>query len=103
MYFYHHILHDWPDDHCLKILGQVKKAMKPGYSKLLLHEMIVPDHGASLFHAQLDMAMMSLNGGMERTREQWHILLQRAGLEVVKIWEPVEEGADGIVEVIKKA
>lgn len=103
MYFYHHILHDWSDSYCLEILRHVTKAMKPGYSMLLLHEMIVPEQGASQFHAQLDMTMMVFNGGMERTANQWQLLLEKAGLEVVKIWEPVEEGADGIVEIVKKA
>jgi len=74
--------------------------MKPGYSKLLLHEMIVPEQGASQFHAQLDMTMMAFNGGMERSKQQWKVLVEKAGFELLKIWDPVEEGADGIVEAI---
>jgi hypothetical protein len=76
--------------------------MKPGYSKLLLHEMIVSDQGAPLFYAQLDMTMMAFNAGMERTAEQWKILIEQAGLVVVKIYDAADEGADGIVEVMKK-
>ncbi|KAI0015523.1 putative O-methyltransferase [Xylariomycetidae sp. FL0641] len=99
-YFYHHILHDWSDYKCLQILEQVTAAMKPGYSKLLLHEMIVPEQGASRFHAMLDMTMMSFNAGMERTEKQWKALLERAGLVVVKTWPPVQPDADGIVEAM---
>lgn len=99
-YFYHHILHDWSDEKCLEILEQVKKAMKPGYSKLLIHEMIIPEEGASTFHSMLDLTMMMFNSGMERTERQWRELLDKAGLEVVKFWPPLQEDADGIVEAV---
>ncbi|GAB1312628.1 hypothetical protein MFIFM68171_02838 [Madurella fahalii] len=99
-YFFHHILHDWSDDICLRILEQVRAAMKPGYSKLLLHEMVIPEKGASTFHAMLDITMMCFNAGMERTEREWRTLLEKAGLEVVKVWLPTQEDADGIVEAI---
>ncbi|KAI0161875.1 putative O-methyltransferase [Hypoxylon sp. FL1284] len=102
VYFYHHILHDWSDPMCLEILAQVTKAMKPGYSKLLLHEMIIPEQGASTFHAMLDMTMMMFNAGMERTESQWKELLGKAGLEVIKVWPSLQQDADGIVEAILK-
>ncbi|OTA56458.1 S-adenosyl-L-methionine-dependent methyltransferase [Hypoxylon sp. EC38] len=99
-YFFHHILHDWSDRKCLEILKHVKKAMRPGYSKLLIHEMIIPEQGASTFHAMLDITMMAFNAGMERTERQWKELLEEAGLAVVKVWLPPQDDADGIVEVI---
>ncbi len=77
--------------------------MTPGYSKVLLHEMIVPELGASTFHAMLDMTMMAFNAGMERTERQWRELLDKAGFEVVKVWAPMQEDADGIVEAMVKA
>ncbi|KAI1307476.1 putative O-methyltransferase [Xylaria venustula] len=99
-YFYHHILHDWSDYKCLEILAGLKTAMKPGYSKLLLHEMIIPEVGASKFHAMLDMTMMAFNSGMERTKRQWEELLNKAGLKVVRFWDPPQDDADGIVEAM---
>ncbi|KAI5921763.1 sterigmatocystin 8-O-methyltransferase [Camillea tinctor] len=99
-YFYHHVLHDWSDFKCLTILEQVKKAMRPGYSKLLLHEMIVPERGASTFHAMFDLSMMAFNAGMERTERQWEALLDEAGFRVVKFWLPMQNDADGIIEVM---
>ncbi len=75
--------------------------MIPGYSKLLLHELILPDQGASSFQAMLDLTMMAFNGGMERSGKQWRLLLETAGFEVVKLWIP-DEDADGIVEAIVK-
>ncbi|KAI0430917.1 sterigmatocystin 8-O-methyltransferase [Xylaria sp. FL1042] len=101
-YFYHHILHDWSDYKCEEILQSVRNAMKPGYSKLYIHEMIVPDAQASAYVAMLDMTMMCFNAGMERTARQWKELLARVGLEVVKVWTPPEDGAGGIVEAMVK-
>ncbi|TQV91602.1 sterigmatocystin 8-O-methyltransferase [Cordyceps javanica] len=102
-YFYHHILHDWSDEKCLEILDAVKGSMTAGYSKILLHEMIVPEEGASTFHAMLDMTMMAFNAGMERTEKQWRELLDKAGFEVVKVWAPLQADADGIVEAMLRA
>ncbi|KAH0594139.1 hypothetical protein MHUMG1_07978 [Metarhizium humberi] len=100
-YLYHHILHDWSDERCLEILGKLRGAMLPGYSKLLIHDMVIPERGASTFHAMRDMAMMAFNGGMERTEAQWRKLLGSAGFEVVRVWLPAQEDADGIVEAMQ--
>ncbi|KAI1764980.1 putative O-methyltransferase [Hypoxylon sp. FL1150] len=101
-YFYHHIFHDWSDVKCTEILTHVRAAMKPGYSRLLIHDMIIPEQGASTFHAMLDMAMMAFNSGMERTERQWRELLESVGFEVLKAWLPLEEDADGIIEAVLK-
>lgn len=76
--------------------------MKPGYSKLLLHEMIIPETGASPLYAMLDMTMMCFNAGMERTERQWRALLETAGFEVVKVWPSPEVDGNGMVEAIVK-
>jgi hypothetical protein len=102
VYFYHQILHDWPDNKCLEMLECVKQAMTPGYSRLLIHEVIVPKMHASSYIAALDMTTMCLNGGMERTERQWRALVQQAGLEVVEVWYPPEDDANGIVEVMAR-
>ncbi|EXU99898.1 O-methyltransferase [Metarhizium robertsii] len=85
------------------ILGKLRGAMLPGYSKLLIHDMVIPERGASTFHAMRDMAMMAFNGGMERTEAQWRKLLGSAGFEVVRVWLPAQEDADGIVEAMVNA
>lgn len=75
--------------------------MKPGYSKLLINEMVVPLKGASLFTVQSDFNMMASLGGMERTEEQWRELLGEAGLEVERIWTGRED-VESIIEVVLK-
>ena len=101
MYFLHHILHSWPDEKCVQILTHLKNAMEPGYSKILINELILSDQGASTFESRSDMLMMSLTWGMERSRRQWETLLDKAGLEVVRFMAP-ESDIDGIIEVIRR-
>ena len=93
----HHILHDWSDKYCLMILKQLREAMKPGYSRLLIHDLILPDTGALEYQTRFDMTMMTFNSGMERSRSQWTKLMEDAGFKVLGLWEHFD--ADGIVEV----
>jgi hypothetical protein len=59
--------------------------MRPGHSRILLSESVLPDVGVPVLDALLDIHMM-LSGGMERSRKQWTTLLAPMGLEIVKIW-----------------
>ena len=101
MYFIHHVLLNWPDKECLDILANVRSAMTSSYSKLLIYDLVLPDHHASTMQCVHDLAMMTINGGKTRSRSQWTELLKKAGLEVVKIWID-DEDADGIIEVERK-
>lgn len=71
--------------------------MKPNYSKLLISEFVLPDTDTALFPATLDIQMMGLHAGMERSEKHWKALLDSAGLEVVKIWQEVR-GGEGVIE-----
>lgn len=54
-YFFHHIIHDWNDDDCVKILTNIAAVMKKGYSKLLLYEIVLPAVGALAEDCFLDV------------------------------------------------
>ena len=97
-YYLHHILHDWPDERCVEIVGQIREAMKPGYSHLLINEHVIPAVGVSWEVTYLDMYMMVVFGATERTEEEWRALLEdKCGLRVMKVWNP-ESGVEGIIE-----
>jgi len=97
-YYLHHILHDWPDERCVEIVSQIKDAMKPGYSRLLINEHVIPAIGASWEATYLDLYMGVLFGARERTEEDWRALLQdKCGLSIVKVWNP-GNGVEGIIE-----
>ncbi|KAL8832258.1 MAG: hypothetical protein Q9170_004946 [Blastenia crenularia] len=100
-YHFRAIFHDWPDSSCQQILTHTAAAMKPDYSKLLISEFVLTDTDTALFPATLDIQMMGLHAGMERSEKQWRGLLDSAGLEVVKIWQEVK-GGEGVIEATLK-
>ncbi|KAL8713131.1 MAG: hypothetical protein Q9220_002652 [cf. Caloplaca sp. 1 TL-2023] len=97
-YFFHFILHDWTDDDCLQILRNTAAAMVPGYSKILLNEYVLRDQGCCMSHAMMDLNMLAITAGLERTEKQWRRLIQQSGLEIEKIWLPEGDG-EAIIEV----
>ncbi|KAL4920630.1 S-adenosyl-L-methionine-dependent methyltransferase [Aspergillus aurantiobrunneus] len=95
-YYMHSVLHDWPDDLCRKILANLVAAMKPGYSKLLVNENVIPDTGAYWETTSLDVIMMQI-GSAERTERQWRALLESTGLRIVSIWT-AQRGVESLIE-----
>jgi hypothetical protein len=82
------ILHDWDDQSAQRILETIRAVA--GERLVLLEAMIEPGnapHGAKW----LDLLMLAIAGGRERTAEQWQALLGRAG------WRPTRVG-EGIIE-----
>lgn len=97
VYFFHFIMHDWSDAVCIDILTPTAAAMKPGYSKLLLNEFILPNQACPLFPAGFDLQMMVMHAAQERNESQWKELLGKVGLKVIQFWIP-PGGGEGIIE-----
>ncbi|KAH6640167.1 S-adenosyl-L-methionine-dependent methyltransferase [Chaetomium tenue] len=98
-YYMHSVLHDWPDEVCASILGRVAAAMRPGYSRLLINENVIPGTGADWQATALDLMMLSLLSSRERTEVDWRKLLKGAGLRVVKIWSTEKQnGVESLIE-----
>ena len=99
----HIVMHDWPDDKCREILRQIIPAMRPGYSKILLNEIVLPDRNCPADFAAADINMMSVLSGLERSRSHWIELVESVGLEIVAVREsPFEEDSEGVVEAMLK-
>ena len=75
--------------------------MRRGYSKLLINEIVVPEMRASSIMAGLDIAMMALFAGLERTQAQWSALLESEGFEILNVWQE-HEGAEAVIEAVLK-
>lgn len=58
--------------------------MVPGYSKLLVADLVMDDHNAPLRQSGLDIAMLSLHSGRRRTETESRQLLESAGFTVKK-------------------
>jgi precorrin-6B methylase 2 len=83
------VLHDWADDRAIAILRSCREAMS-GSGKLLLIERILPTrvHAGAAAQALLttDLHMMVMNGGCERTEDDYRGLLNKAGFEQTRIY-----------------
>ncbi|KAM7194538.1 hypothetical protein V8F20_007894 [Naviculisporaceae sp. PSN 640] len=92
-YYLRAILHNWSDDNAVKILSAITPALSAG-SQVLIDEVVLPDAGAHVWPAGLDLQMLALFGTGERTAKQWDSLLDRAGLRAVKVekYTPVYGG-----------
>jgi hypothetical protein len=96
-YYFRQIFHDWPDHSCVQIMKRIAGAMEKGYSKLVIFEWILPAKGVPLYPALLDINMLALLNGRERTEEQWTALLKESGLKVIK-FHKVAADAEGLIE-----
>ncbi|PKX97732.1 S-adenosyl-L-methionine-dependent methyltransferase [Aspergillus novofumigatus IBT 16806] len=97
-YYFRSVLHDWDDDRCRVILGHIKDAMKPGYSRILINEFSIPLRGACTFATHSDFFVMSVNAAVERTEKQWYDLIESVGLKIDRIWT-LEPDSESILEV----
>jgi len=86
-YFLKHILHDWDDTLCLKILGNIKRVMKPNSRVFIAEFGPVPETDEPHLSKMFDLHMMLTLNGKERTLTQWHELLASAGFKVTMIHE----------------
>ena len=75
---------DWDDAKATRILRNCREAMAPDGVVLVVDHVIPPGNGAS-WGKLLDVNMLVLPGGMERTREEFRALLSGAGLRMRRI------------------
>jgi hypothetical protein len=85
-YIMKHIIHDWDDDRAAAILGNIRKALggKPN-GKLILLEAIVPAGNQPDMSKLMDLEMMVMPGGRERTAAEFEALFARAGFKLTRI------------------
>jgi hypothetical protein len=84
-YIMKYIIHDWNDAQCGQILGNCRAAMAPGGRVLVVDHVIPKGNGAS-WAKLLDINMMVLPGGKERTRAEFQALFERSGLRLKRIY-----------------
>lgn len=93
------ILHDWSDDECRQILGNLNRRVAEG-GRLFIAEHIVPADGRPDFAALFDMHMLCWGTGQERTDQQYRDLLEQTGWAHVATRFP-QSRAMGVVEAVK--
>jgi hypothetical protein len=98
-YYFRAIFHDWPDYICRQILRNTMAAMAADYSRILIVDFVLPDTDTPLLQASLDIQMMSIGAGVERSESQWRDLLHSVGLEVAGIWNH-SPGMESVIEAV---
>lgn len=83
-YILSHIIHDWNPEQCLTILGHCRRAMNSS-GRLLLVEMVLPDGDTPHPGKMLDIVMLTVPGGEERTESQYSALLDQAGFRLTQV------------------
>ncbi len=90
IYILCNILHDWDEKKCGKILRNIRMVMN-GNSRLLVIEMIVPDDDSFSISKLMDLEMMVMSGGKERTGKEFNQLFFSAGFQPDEIFPVFSE------------
>lgn len=98
-YMLKHIIHDWDDERCVKILSNIANVMQPD-GRVLVCEMIVPNEPGPHFSHVMDLNMLAMTpGGCERTEEHFADLFKAAGLKLAGI--TATQSPVNVIEAIK--
>ncbi len=96
-YIMKHIIHDWTDEACIKILKACRKAVNAG-GKLLVVDCVIQSGNDFSPGKFLDLQMLIFPGGQERTESQFKDLLTAAGWRLNRVIPTA--AADSIVEAL---
>jgi hypothetical protein len=84
VYLLKDIVHDWDDATAVRILQRCADAARPSGRVVVVERLLDdPDHGAAV--RRVDITMLALTGGRERTLAEYTALLADAGLEVTSV------------------
>ncbi len=83
-YLLRHIVHDWDDDKAVRILENVHRAMNAS-GRLLVVESVIPPGNEPFFGKLLDLTMLVIPGGQERTEDEYRRLFEQAGFRLERI------------------
>ena len=83
-YLLKNVLHDWGDEDAARILGSCRAAMPAG-SRLLIIEAVLADDNQPSPAKWIDLHMMAVLGGLERSEVEWRALLAASGFDLERI------------------
>jgi SAM-dependent methyltransferase len=83
LYLLKHILHDWNDGQSVRILENCRRAMRPG-GRVIVIELLLGEMGEPGLAPLMDLNMMVMLPGRERSLSEYRALLKRAGFRLDK-------------------
>jgi hypothetical protein len=84
-YIMKHIIHDWDDERAVEILKNIRGAMTSGDGRLILLETVLQPGNQPDLGKLIDIEMLLMPGGRERTAEEFRALLARGGFALAKV------------------
>ena len=84
-YVMKHVIHDWDEASAISILKNCRRAMPEGAGKLLLVEEVLPCGDRPAIGKLIDLEMLLMPGGRERTEAEYRTLFEAAGFRLTSI------------------
>lgn len=78
------IIHDWNDEKAITILRHCRNQI-PANGKLILVDCVVPETDQPDFSKFIDMNMLVMTGGKERTEKEFEQLLAASGFKLLRV------------------
>ncbi|MFP5309114.1 MAG: methyltransferase [Actinomycetes bacterium] len=78
------IIHDWDDTDAVRLLANLRRSA-PDHATVLVVETVLHEGGRRDPSTTLDVIMLALTGGRERTPAEYASLFDRAGFELVRV------------------
>jgi hypothetical protein len=85
-YLLANVVHNWDDDEAMDILRTVRTAM-PDHGRVLLVEVVLPDDDRPHPGKDLDVRMLTMHEGKERSQSEYSELIERAGFHLDRVTE----------------
>jgi len=100
LYLMKYIIHDWDDERARTILGNIGKAIGDRSCTLVLLEMVVPEEPVPHISKVIDLEMLAMPGGRERTAKQYAALFESSGFRLRKVFPT--NSYFSVIEAVKK-
>jgi hypothetical protein len=84
VYVLKRVIHDWDDERAAAILRNCRAVM-PSAGRVLVAERITEEGNDRDLNKYLDIAMLAITGGIERTQQQFAKLFGQAGLRLERV------------------
>lgn len=82
-YLLKNILHDWDDAQCVRLLENCARSLRPG-GRVLVFELVLPETDQPGLPPLMDMTMLVVTTGRERTQAEYAKLFEAAGLKLAR-------------------
>jgi len=84
LYIVSHCIHNWDEESCVRILANCRRAMAPGGRLLVVEAVVSPGDEPDLAKI-LDLVMLVVPGGEERSEDEYRALLEKAGFRLMRV------------------